>query len=167
MDPDLAFQLKNTNNKKVSADTRFWTSYNYERPAPRAIERICNTYGIQLQISGTQKPSHCLRVHRLLEYYLAWGEHKFEKCIKLLAQCFRANGSRKRVQDDALQSAFLRGFLDYAGTSLPRDFRKIKRALADSRLNSADIISKAIEIKDSSGARHSAVGIVLRRICNV
>jgi len=164
--PDEAFILKNTNNKTVSGDQRFWISYGCNRSTPLAIERICKKYGIVLQKPGPQKPGHCQRVHRLQQYYVKYGANKFEKCIKLLAQCFRAVGSRTRVQDSALQSAFLVGFMNFAGTDAPRDFAKIKRTLKDARWNSDDILSKAFEISNS-GARYAAIEAVLNDICNV
>jgi len=165
LDPDEAFRLKNTNNKKVSADILFWTSYHYGRPAPLAVERICNKYGIFLQKSGALRFSHTSRVALLLNYYWELGPEKFEKYIKLLSHCFRVLDTRSDVQREALQSAFNRGFMDFAAKQPPNSVRKIKQSIADSRRSAADILNKAMKIKGSSGSKHAGVASILRKMC--
>ncbi len=164
LDPDTAFNLKNTNNKAVTNNLTFWVSYGYGRPTELAIERICNSHGITLQRKGSAKMGHTLAVARLREFYLSLGEELFTKCIKLLTQCFRVHGQKNVVQSSALRSNFLRGWFDFVAKQPPRTTGRIKRGIADSRLSSGDILDMA-KISKSSSTRHTLIANILCDLC--
>jgi len=164
LDPDIAFNLKNSGNKNVTLNQQFWTSHGFGRAFATTIETTCLRYGIHLQKFGRPRANHVVSVARLLELYTD-NPAKFDKRMAVLGKCFMSSHTHGMIDAKALSSAFLTGFTDFLTRRNPPSLTKIKKVLKDHPMVASKICQEATVYASSSSNRKQYISQVLVDLC--